>query len=210
MCRGCRICFDEGENQCPLADDLQAIKKKMAAADGLLVASPVYVNDVSGAVKNWMDRLAYVCHRPEFSGKCAYLLATVGNGPTAHALRTLNMALSSWGYHIVGQAGFKTGALMAQSEVEARYGAKTDKIAQALYHAIREQQYSRPSFLSLMTFRIQQRYWQRAAGGSIDYEYWRNNGWTRPDREYYIPHRAGRAKVVSARLAGSALARFVT
>jgi multimeric flavodoxin WrbA len=209
-CRGCRVCFDEGEDRCPLNDGLRAIKAKMDAADGLIVASPVYVNDVSGVAKNWIDRLAYVCHRPEFAGKCAYLLATVGNGPTAHALRTLNMALSSWGYHIVGQAGFKTGALMDRSEVEGRYAAKTDKIAQLLFQAIQEQQYTRPSFLSLMTFKIQQRYWQRAAGGSIDYEHWRNQGWTQPGREYYIEHRASKAKVASARLAGSVLARFVT
>ena len=86
MCRGCRVCFDEGEEKCPLEDGMQAIKTKMSEADGLLVASPVYVNDVSGAMKNWMDRLAYVCHRPEFAGKCAYLVATVGDGPTAHLL----------------------------------------------------------------------------------------------------------------------------
>ncbi len=52
---------------------------------------------------------------------CAYLVATVGNGPTNHALRTLNMALSSWGFHVVGQRGFKTGAWMTQDELTARY-----------------------------------------------------------------------------------------
>jgi multimeric flavodoxin WrbA len=210
MCRGCRICFDEGEDECPLKDGLQAIKTKMEAADGLLVASPVYVNDVSGATKNWVDRLAYICHRPQFAGKCAYLLASVGNGPTGHALRTLNMALSSWGYYIVGQAGFKTGALMDRSEAKALYQAKAGRVAQDLFHAIYERRFTNPSFLSLMTFKIQQRYWQRAAGGSIDYEYWRDRGWTEPRREYYIAHNASRAKVASARLSGSVLARFVT
>ena len=50
----------------------------MDAADGIIFASPVYVNDVSGIAKTWIDRLAYVCHRPAFAGKCAYLIATVG------------------------------------------------------------------------------------------------------------------------------------
>ena len=57
-CRGCRSCFDRGEAKCPERDDLPAIKAKMDAADGLLLASPVYVDDVSGLVKTWMDRLA--------------------------------------------------------------------------------------------------------------------------------------------------------
>ena len=210
MCQGCRTCFDKGEASCPLQDSLQAIKARMADADGLIVASPVYVNDASGVTKNWMDRLAYICHRPEFAGKCAYLLATVGQGPASHALRTLKMALGMWGCCIVGQAGFKTGALMDASEMQSRYRHATKRIAQALFDAVDEQQFSKPSFLSLMTFKIQQRYWQRTTEDSIDSEYWRNRGWTEPDQEFYVCHRAGRAKVVSARIAGGLLARFVT
>ncbi len=60
-CRGCRVCFDQGEERCPLKDDLLAIKTKMKEVDGIIIASPVYVNDVSGIVRNWLDRLAHVC-----------------------------------------------------------------------------------------------------------------------------------------------------
>ncbi len=210
MCQGCRVCFDEGEEKCPLQDSLKAIKAGMKEADGLIVASPVYVNDVSGTTKNWMDRLAYICHRPEFAGKCAYLVATVGNGPAAHGLRTLNMALRSWGFYIVGQAGFKAGALMHRGEVESRYLNKTARIAQELFDAVHERRFAKPSFLSLMTFSIQQRYWQRATEDSIDLEYWRTCGWTEPHQEFYVHHKSNRAKVASARLAGSLIARFVT
>jgi multimeric flavodoxin WrbA len=209
-CRGCRVCFDKGEEKCPLRDDLLAIKAKMKEADGLVVASPVYVNDVNGIVKNWIDRLAHVSHRPEFAGKCVYLVATVGDGPTNHALRTLNTALRTWGFYIVGQAGFKTGALMKQDEIEARYREKTERIAQRLFHAIRERRFARPSFLSLMTFKIQQRYWQRNDQDSIDYQYWKQCGWTEPHREFYIQHKTNRLKVASARFAGAVIARFVT
>ena len=66
LCRGCRVCFDQGEELCPLRDDLLAIKTRMEEADGFIIASPVYVHDVNGVVKNWIDRLAFVCHRPEF------------------------------------------------------------------------------------------------------------------------------------------------
>jgi multimeric flavodoxin WrbA len=33
-------------------DDVALIRRKMDAADGLIVASPVYVDDVSGRIKN--------------------------------------------------------------------------------------------------------------------------------------------------------------
>ena len=112
-CRGCRTCFDRGEDKCPLKDDIPAIRAKMDAADALLLASPVYVDDVSGLVKTWMDRLAYLCHRPTFGGKCAYPVATVGGSPTSHARRTMNGALLTWGYHLAGQSGVQMGALDA-------------------------------------------------------------------------------------------------
>ena len=210
LCRGCRICFDHGEEECPLQDDLLAIRASMQAADGLIVATPVYVDDVSGTAKNWIDRLAFVCHRPEFAGKSAFLVATVGIGPTSHTLRTLRMALMSWGYHIVGQAGFKMGALMPREQTAARYGQRAEQIAREFYGAIRRGKYTNPSFLSLMTFKIQQRSWHLAARDSVDYAYWHSQGWTESDREYYIEHEASRAKVASARLAGALLARFVT
>lgn len=210
MCRGCRTCFDQGEEACPLQDDLLALRASMQAADGLLVATPVYVDDVSGTVKNWIDRLAFVCHRPEFAGKSAFLVATVGIGPTSHTLRTLRMALMSWGYHIVGQAGFKMGARMAREETVARYGQRAEGLGRQFYRAIRQRKYANPSFLSLMTFKIQQRSWHLAAKDSVDYAYWHSQGWTDPDREYYIEHEASRAKIACARLAGAVLARFVT
>ncbi len=209
-CHGCRVCFDRGEAECPLHDDLVGIKARMQAADGLLVASPIYVNDVNGIAKNWIDRLAHVCHRPEFATQCAYVVTTVGGGPTSHALRTLRMALMTWGYCVVGQAGFRMGALMKREQAEALFQDAAARIAQQLYDALRERRFARPSFLSLMMFRIQQRAWQGVADGSIDHRYWADHGWLEPDCEFYIPHRAGRLKVALARVVGDVISRFVT
>ena len=107
-CRGCRVCFDRGERFCPIKDDLIEIKTKMNSADGVILASPVYVDDINGIMKNLIDRLAHVCHRPEFAGKSAFLVVTVGSSRTSHALRTLDTALRTWGFYIIGKAGFKT------------------------------------------------------------------------------------------------------
>jgi multimeric flavodoxin WrbA len=210
-CRGCRACFDRGEDQCPLKDDLLSVKAKMKQADGLLVASPVYVDDVSGITKNWIDRLAHVCHRPEFAGKCACLLATVGGSPTGRTLATLSLALSTWGFYIAGQAGFKTGALMRSVEALTRCQAQSRTLARRLFQAIHQRKFTRPSFRALLTFKIQQRAWQRAARrDTLDYAYWNGQGWTDPRRDFYIPHAGSRLKTALARLAGSLLAPFVS
>lgn len=207
MCRGCRICFDRGEDHCPLKDDLLEIKAKMKETDAVILASPVYVDDVSGITKNWIDRLAHVCHRPEFFGKYAYLLATTGGTSTSHTLRTMN-ALMYWGFHIIGRAGFKTGALSKRDEINNQYAAKIGQIAQTIFHAIHQEM--TPSFFSLMVFKIQQLGWRRVNPDSIDYRYWNGNGWLDPRRIFYTNQRANWLKVTLARLVGSALAPFYT
>jgi multimeric flavodoxin WrbA len=210
-CRGCRICFERGEDKCPLKDDLLPVKAKMKQADGILVASPIYVDDVSGITKTWIDRLAHVCHRPEFAGKCAYLVTTVGSSPSSHSLRTLNLALSTWGFHIIGQEGFKTGALMQPEETRSRFQERAERIAHRLFKALYDRQFTRPSFMSLMMFRIQQLAWQRAdpKKSPYDYQYWENTGWLDPKREFYISTRASRIKIALARLTGSVIFPFV-
>lgn len=215
QCRGCRICFDRGEEKCPLKDDLLGIKKKMLAADALIVATPVYVNDVSGHIKTWMDRLAHVNHRPEFAGKYAYLLATSGDGPANHALKTLKMALNQWGFTIAGQSAFTMGALMGKDEARERFERRCERIAMTLLRALHQRKAARPSFLSLMTFKIQQQYWQLRqtdpdVAGSIDYAYWKRQGWIDSGRDYFYLHEASRLKVALARMSGAILARYVT
>jgi len=209
-CRGCRACFDRGVDKCPLKDDLLEVKGKMVQADGLLVASPVYVDDVSGLTKNWIDRLAHVCHRPEFAGKCAYLVATTGSTPAGHALGTLFTALSTWGFHIAGQAGFKMGALTAPDQVESRHGPRARTVARQLFTAIHKKAAAYPSLRALAVFRIQQRYWQAAEQSSLDYRIWRERGWLDPRCSFYAPNKAGALKVALARLAGSAISGFVS
>ena len=208
-CRGCRTCFDRGEGKCPLRDDMPAVKAKMDAADGLLLASPVYVDDVSGLTKTWIDRLAYLCHRPGLGGKCAYPVATVGGSPTSHALRTMNGALLTWGYHLAGRTGLKMGALTPADDM-ARFRPEAAKVAARLFGAIVREDALRPTFVSLLAFKIQQLAWQREPADSYDVAYWHARGWLASDRTFYVAHRAGRFKVALARLAGAVVSRLVT
>jgi hypothetical protein len=182
----------------------------MRAADGILAASPVYVDDISGLTKTWFDRLAHVCHRPEFAGKCASLIVTTGSTRVKHALDSLGVALRTWGFHIVGQKGFKMGALMKPEQTRAQYQSAAEQAALALFNAIQQQKAAMPSFFSLMVFKIQQRGWQsKSDQDTIDYQYWKNQGWFDPRCTYFIPHQASPVKVALARLTGSIIDPFV-
>lgn len=58
-CRGCGICFDKGEELCPLKDDRPILEEKMQEADGVIFTSSNYVFNVSSIMKNFIDR--FVC-----------------------------------------------------------------------------------------------------------------------------------------------------
>jgi multimeric flavodoxin WrbA len=210
FCRGCRICFNRGEEHCPVKDDLLAIKAKMLSADGILLASPVYVDDVSGITKNFIDRLCHVCHRPQFSGKVAYLVATTGSTRTGKTLDTMKMAVRTWGFHVVGQSGYKMGALMKREETRAYFEPRAAQAAHQLFQAIYQRTYRKPAFYSLMMFKIQQMSWKaKGVPGTLDYQYWQQQGWIEPKRTFYIPHQAPRLKVTLARLAGVVIAKIM-
>ncbi|MBN2047460.1 MAG: flavodoxin family protein [Anaerolineaceae bacterium] len=209
-CRGCRVCFDRGESFCPIDDDIPEIKQNMLDADAVIVASPVYVNDVSGLLKNWIDRLAHVCHRPEFFEQSFYLLATTGSSPTRHTLRTLQIAVWSWGGVIAGQAGLNTGALMTPEEMREQHGRTLDRAAQRLLRAVHEKRYEKPGFINLMMFKIQQVNWRRMKDEeSLDMDYRRARGWLDPSRAYYIDHSAHPLLLGFARLIGSLVAAIM-
>jgi multimeric flavodoxin WrbA len=77
-CRGCFQCISRGEQFCPLKDYRIAIEARTDAADGIILISPGYVQNVSGLMKNFMDRMAYTNHRPRFFGKKVMLVANGG------------------------------------------------------------------------------------------------------------------------------------
>ncbi len=209
-CRGCRACFDRGEEKCPVQDDVLVLKDRILAADAVLWASPVYVDDVNGTIKIFMDRLAHVCHRPQFAGISAFALVSSGTKSTSHALSTFRTAFMTWGFHLLGGAGFVTGALMNIDEIEQRNRKKLDRTATHIFTSLQHKDALRPSFLSLMVFKIQQRAWTLHPDGSFDYTYWQEQGWLDPDCHFFIPHHASPFKVFLARAAGAALAPFVS
>jgi len=59
-CRGCRKCMETG--YCVVKDDFNSIAKKMLKSDLIIIGSPVYFHDVSGLVKNFIDRTYSLWH----------------------------------------------------------------------------------------------------------------------------------------------------
>jgi multimeric flavodoxin WrbA len=78
-CDGCDLCLEEGE--CVIEDDMRPLYPKLAAADAILLASPIYWFTFSAQLKLCMDRwYAFQVNRwKEVSGKPFGIILTYGD-----------------------------------------------------------------------------------------------------------------------------------
>lgn len=209
-CTGCRTCFDRGAEHCPLQDDLLPILAQMQSADALVVASPVYVSDMSGLMKNWIDRLAFLCHRPALGGKPVYLLATTGSSPARSTIGTLQGAFITWGARLRGSSSFMMGALMEREAVRQKYAARVHKAAAAIRRELAALPHCKPNLVELMVFKIQANAWKKSAPESLDHRYWQENGWLDARASYFVPHQGNPITTLLARALGPLIAFFVS
>lgn len=77
-CCGREACFYEGK--CHVRDGLTPILKDIKNADALIFSSPSYFSNVTGLMKDFMDRTTPYCKEKLLGGKSAVLFAVGGAG----------------------------------------------------------------------------------------------------------------------------------
>jgi multimeric flavodoxin WrbA len=132
-CTACDACSLNGI--CVNDDDVPDLLGRMKAADGIVFASPVYIDNVSGQMKVFFDRLADAIHYQLLAGKFGCSVATThtsgGEEVVAYQNHVLNyLAVISVGGISVATGG-EPGAVDAR-ESEARALGK--KLAEAVAH----------------------------------------------------------------------------
>ena len=74
-CTGCYTCWLKTPGKCAIHDDMEELLPKVYAADIVVFATPVYVDNVTGIMKNFMDRMI-PCADPHFEkdegGECRH------------------------------------------------------------------------------------------------------------------------------------------
>ncbi len=61
-CRACGTC--RKTKNCAIADDVPELFDKLAAADGFILAAPVYFSSTAGQMKCFIDRIGYLSGAP--------------------------------------------------------------------------------------------------------------------------------------------------
>jgi NAD(P)H-dependent FMN reductase len=149
-CRGCFSCIKLGEDKCPLRDDRVVIEKKIEEADGIILISPGYVQNVSGLMKNFMDRMAYTNHRPRFFGKKAMIVANGGAG-LEKTLDALRIAIG--GPDVVSELAYMQLPWPTRPKAQTKKKKALDKEVSRFYEALVKKD-KRPTFGNYMRFRF--------------------------------------------------------
>jgi len=174
-CTGCGNCLLEGE--CRTKDDVPEIHRKMEEADGIILASPVYLGTVTGQMKTFLDRCLPIGHRPHLHEKYALSVVASGGIFDEQTAEYLLSALVAFGLYPVGKiCGVAVAPGMFEEE-EIVFGHSIH-LGRELVTAIREKRkypITGEGFRSKAFFRdliIKYRgFFQE------DYNYWEKKGW---------------------------------
>jgi multimeric flavodoxin WrbA len=184
-CLGCGVCFDKGEELCPLKDDRAMLEEKMQNAEGVIFTSPNYVFNVTGLMKNFIDRFGYVCHRPRFF-KNAMVLTTSGVGGSRLMTMSFSTVPRLWGFNVVCSLGVVTNG-DPQSDLSTpveKVNKMVNGAAKKFYDAI-EGDKSKPGLFSMASFLFAKRSLKKAPPELFDYNYWKDHGWFEKNADYY-------------------------
>lgn len=188
QCRGCFSCFLNGSESCPLLDDGPMLLKKLRSSQAVVFATPVYSMHVSYLMKTFVDRFAFLFHRPEFFGKHAVGIAVTGGVGLKEALKYISMFAGSWGFNWLDEVRYADPPLGVKlprfSEEKDRSGIAAARLASALL----DERPLKPSFGSLMHFHMMRAVYARMADYlPRDHSYWQEKGWLDKGRKHFIP-----------------------
>ena len=164
-CRGCENCvLGDG---CVIEDDMPNIMKLVEKKDGIILASPVYNNNVSGKMKMFIDKTVKWAHSPVLTSKPYIGLTTTSSSGLNITLKYLTIVGVNWGAHPIGNiwASKRTTHMKKNKTVLAKFIAALNQ----------EPRKHRPTLNQIIQFQT-----KKVLAKTVfpnDFTHWRDNGW---------------------------------
>lgn len=174
-CRGCETCvFGKG---CVIQDDMSLLQEALEKSDGIIIASPVYNNNVSGKMKSFIDKTVKWSHSPILTSKPYLGVTTTSSSGLNIVLKFLTIAGVNWGAHPIGNVWASKRSLHMK---------KNNKIISKFIECIKDNpQKHRPTTYQIIQFQIKKTLAQTVFPN--DYKHWESHGWLHS--VYYYPCR---------------------
>lgn len=157
---------------CPIKDDVQMILKKMLEAEGIILASPNYINQVTASMKALFDRSTHFMHCKRLLDKYIVGVVSSGSGQDKEVLDYIRYYAHTCAAQYAG--GVSSSALMSKEKMEEAF-----KLGKKLVSDIKEKrefdeqikiiEEGKEHFKRIIEVRKDA--WQE------EYQYWQDRGW---------------------------------
>lgn len=186
VCRGCKLCTDKGEEYCPLEDDRDRILEKMNNCDGIVFAAPNYSFHVSAQMKLFLDRLAFVFHRPSFFGKTFTSIVPQGIYGGGKIVNYFNFIGKAMGFNVVKGVCLTTLEPITE-KVQKKNSQVLEKLSRRFYNRLQKNKFPVPSLFDLFIFRMSRSRIKSMLDENFrDFSFYREKGWFESDFFYPV------------------------
>ncbi len=173
-CKGCVACYRDG--LCHQKDDYNSVKEKILEADGIILASPNYIDNVTAQLKTFFDRSANFIHEQLLDGKYGLTITTSGSGNDEFVLSIMDRFIKISGGLAVGSVGCGMGQgpeALEAAVAEARAKGKDLAAAIREKRAYPGQAVAHKAWMDSFanTLKRNKGLWKH------NYEYWVEKGW---------------------------------
>ena len=175
-CTGCEICLREG--RCILRDQGEDLMEKLTEYDGLILSTPVYMGNISGKLKVFVDRTCRWFHRPELIGVPTLFATTTAASGIKDTFKSLETIAIQWGAFPTDRIARKSKDLYkAIDEIEYKAFVK---------HLTMPREKYRPSTRQMIHFQVQKVLAEKIL--RIDKDYWEEHQWL--NKSYFYDTKA--------------------
>lgn len=187
FCVGCTTCFGKSEILCPHYEKLKPITEAIDNADVLILASPVYVYHVTGAMKVFLDHYGYrwMVHRPEerMFRKQAVCISTAAGGGMKSTNKDMADSTFFWGIAKTYKYGIGVRAV-SWDGVSDKIKNDIEKKTTALAQKIQKNDGNIKPSIKVKAFFYIMRWVHKNSWSEVDKNYWHKKGWTDKERPW--------------------------
>lgn len=195
FCTGCHNCILTGEDKCPHYLHVKAIEEKMLYSDATILASPGYMFSVTGIMKNFLDHIAYNCHRPKYFGKKAFLISSCTKWQEKSVFTPLKTWVLGAGFTFAGKVYIEMPPLPLNEKALNKIRKKLEKAVAKFHAMLQKSKYTKPNFADIIIFYVLRTLCKTAPKIlKADYEYFSTKKAYEKNVKWYIPVKISRLK----------------
>lgn len=132
-CIGCQLCYKTGD--CFMDDDAERLSKMIYEVDGVVLGSPTYASNVSGIMKDFIDRGHFVIEQLLHDKYCI-TVATGENYGNKNTLKVLNELVIFSGGRLIGNILVKTSFNDIENNIR-KMNMRIEKLSKSLITGIK-------------------------------------------------------------------------